>query len=44
MAAFGDNSNGNKKYRKQRKTYRRRVRKNDQWMDYAWFHDHGQRI
>ena len=44
MAAFGGDSNGNKKYKKQKKNYRRRVRRSDYADGLAWFHDHGQRI
>jgi hypothetical protein len=39
-AAFGDDS-GSKKSRK--KSYRR-YKKNDSWLDAAWFHDHDQRL
>lgn len=41
IAAFGDSSN-NKRYKKQKKSYRHS--RNSQWLDYAWFHDHGQKI
>lgn len=44
MATFGGDSNGNKKHKKQKKTYRRRVRRSDYTDGLAWFHDHGQRI
>ena len=38
IAACDDSSS--KKSRK--KSYRRRYKKNDSWLDAAWFHDHGQ--
>ncbi len=44
MAAFGGDSNGNKKYKKQKKNYRCRSRRSDYTDGLAWFHDHGQSI
>lgn len=40
-AAFDDDS-GSKKNRK--KSYPRRYKKDDSWLDYTWFHDHGQNV
>lgn len=41
-AAFDDS--GGKKYKKSRKTYYRRTKRDNSWLDAAWFHDHGQRV
>ena len=40
---FSRNNKNNKSDRK-KKTYRRKTRKDDSWLDAAWFHDHGQDI
>lgn len=44
LKIFGDGSNSNKKYKKQKKTYRHRMRRDESWLDVAWFHDHGQTL
>lgn len=40
MAALGDNKKTEKKKKKSGKNYR----KNDSWLDMAWFHDHNQSL
>ena len=42
LSLFGGNSD--KKRKKSRKSYRRRTKRDNSWLDYAWFHDHNQRI
>ena len=44
MAAFGGDSNGNKNRKKSKRSYSRRTRRDDSWLDAAWFHDHGYSI
>ena len=42
MSLFGGNSD--KKKKKSHKSCYRRAKRDESWLDYAWFHDHGQSI
>ena len=35
---------GEAKTEKKKKSYRRKSKKDDSWLDAAWFHDHNQRL
>ena len=43
MGVLGDDNNSNSRKRS-KKSYRRRSKRDDSWLDYAWFHDHNQNI
>ena len=40
-AAFGDDTDSKKNGKK---SYRHKYKKDDSWLDYAWFHDHGHNV
>ena len=40
MAALG----GDSKSKKNKKSYRRKAKKDNSWLDAAWFHDHNQNL
>ena len=45
MGVLGDNDNSSSNSRKRsKKSYSRRSKRDDSWLDYAWFHDHNQNI
>ena len=44
MGVLGDDNNSSNSRKRSRKSYSRRSRRDDSWLDYAWFHDHNQNI